>query len=260
MAAKKKAEPKPKKIKNAGPMKLHDTKPPRPEMRNKLTGELTPAAPAPATEDERRRMVDEANGRLHHLYGFLLLTMPQRAYLLAYATAGGNIHQAARVSGYERNNHYIWLREDPAYVEAFKAAQEIANEFLEQEAYRRAVEGTKQYKFDGKGLPLLHPVTNEPYYEHKYSDTLLMFLMRGRQPDKYKTVSEVNSKGEVQHNHAHAHIPVKWDSIPLETRKEILKAIRSSKDGVVDASIPEKLMIDVRKVEEGNQSQNGEVK
>lgn len=112
----------------------------------------------------------------------------KRAFLAAYARTG-NVTQAAAAAGITRRTHYVWLHEDgpdgDAYREAFERAEEEAADWLEAEARRRAVEGVVRYKFDKKGNPLRHPVTGEPYYELEYSDTLLIFLLKGARPDKY---------------------------------------------------------------------------
>ena len=68
-----------------------------------------------------------------------------------------------------RSNHYDWLV-DPEYAEAFRDAHQEACDSLRSEARRRAVEG------------VVKPV----YYQgvecggiREYSDTLLIFLMKG---------------------------------------------------------------------------------
>jgi hypothetical protein len=109
----------------------------------------------------------------------------QEAFLAAYAEVG-NITHAAEIVGVERTRHYDWLRSDPEYAEAFKKADEQAIEKLEQEARRRAVTGVRRKKFTGKGEPVIDPVTGEQYVEEEYSDTLLIFLMKGARPEKYK--------------------------------------------------------------------------
>jgi hypothetical protein len=99
----------------------------------------------------------------------------QRAFLAAYARTG-NITAAARAAQCHRSQHYEWLA-DPAYAEAFLAAQEEAVEALELEARRRAAQG------------VLKPV----YYRgavcgrvREYSDTLLIFLLKAARPEKYR--------------------------------------------------------------------------
>lgn len=100
----------------------------------------------------------------------------KRAFIAAYAECG-TITKAAEVAGIARQTHYDWLKADSEYVKACDAAYEQAGERLEQEARRRAVEGVKKPVFyQGKECG----VVNE------YSDTLLIFLLKGAKPEKYK--------------------------------------------------------------------------
>jgi hypothetical protein len=104
----------------------------------------------------------------------------KRAFLAAYAETG-NITSAAKLAGVDRTNHYRWISEDSedyeVYMQAFKDAQEQAAENLESEARRRAVQGTARpvfYKGEECGTV------------QEYSDTLLIFLLKGAMPGKYK--------------------------------------------------------------------------
>ncbi len=82
----------------------------------------------------------------------------QAAFLEAYITCGTITH-AALVAKIGRQTHYDWLKKDPDYLEAFNEAQEAAGDALIAEARRRALE---------------------------YSDTLLIFLLKGAFPEKYR--------------------------------------------------------------------------
>lgn len=74
---------------------------------------------------------------------------------------------------------------DPDYVAAFARAKDHAADLLEQEARRRAHDGIQRKKFD-RGVPLMDPETGKQYVEHEYSDTLLIFLLKGVRPDVYR--------------------------------------------------------------------------
>ncbi|HUX02158.1 MAG TPA: hypothetical protein VMY35_14430 [Phycisphaerae bacterium] len=98
----------------------------------------------------------------------------QRALLVAYA-ACGSIRKAAKAADVARNNHGRWLK-DEKYAEAFEAAKEIAGEVLEEEARHRAIEGIQvpvYYKGKIRG------------YRRCRSDTLLIFLLKGNNPEKF---------------------------------------------------------------------------
>lgn len=100
----------------------------------------------------------------------------KRAFLAAFAE-NGNVSLSATIAGIDRQTHYEWKRSDPDYAEAFTDAEGQAADRLEQEARRRAVDGVDEpvfYKGDEVGTI------------RKYSDTLLIFLMKGADPEKYK--------------------------------------------------------------------------
>ena len=105
------------------------------------------------------------------------ITHPRkRAFLAAYAECG-NVTTAAELSKVRRSTVYLWRESDPAFVEAMAAAEEQAADLLEQEARRRAHAGVDEpvfYKGDECGVV------------RRYSDTLLIFLLKGARPEKYR--------------------------------------------------------------------------
>lgn len=113
------------------------------------------------------------------------------AFLVAFAETG-NVTRAAEVAKQDRTNHYRWMKDDPDYVEAFKSADLSAGDRLEQEARRRAVEGVTEPVYHKGG------VVGEV---QKYSDTLLIFLLKGAKPDKYADRQQIQSNTEVVNRH-----------------------------------------------------------
>ncbi len=109
----------------------------------------------------------------------------KRAFLAAFAECG-NISEAAKIAEINRMSHYHWLETDERYAVVFDQATEIACDHLEAEARRRAVEGV-----------------NEPVFYHgevcgtvrKYSDTLLIFLLKGARPDKFRDNATIRHTG-----------------------------------------------------------------
>ncbi len=104
---------------------------------------------------------------------------------LQWLAKKGNISAACRKAKIDRKWAYVVRDRDPFFKEAWDEALEVATEALEEEARRRAQEGT------------LRPV----YYEGKkvgnvreYSDTLLIFLLKAHKPSKYRE------------NHHHEHV------------------------------------------------------
>jgi hypothetical protein len=105
----------------------------------------------------------------------------QQAFLRAYAETG-NISAAAVLASVGRRTHYDWLQADPAYAAAFSEAADEAADALEGEARRRALQGVDQPVFGSMGNGL---GTGEVGLIRKYSDTLLIFLLKGARPEKY---------------------------------------------------------------------------
>lgn len=100
----------------------------------------------------------------------------KRAFLAAYRELG-NIRLACETSGVSRSNHYLWLENDPAYAFAFEAARDDAIDLLEAAARERAKDGVIE--------PVFY-LGNVVGFVRKYSDSLLMFLMKGARPEQYR--------------------------------------------------------------------------
>jgi uncharacterized small protein (DUF1192 family) len=120
-------------------------------------------------------------------YGSLLGTPSgprKNAFLTAYAATGGNLTRAAAAAEIPRVRHYVWLKTDRKYAAAFKRAEKYAADVLEDEARRRAFEGT------------LEPVFYQGVlvdYVVKYSDALMLAMLRARQP-AHRPQAESKSK------------------------------------------------------------------
>jgi len=79
-----------------------------------------------------------------------------------------------------------WRKDDPAFGEAFDEAMLTAADSLEVEARRRAVEGVVSTRFTKDG---------EPYDEIKYSDTLLLALLKAKKPSEFAERSKTEISG-----------------------------------------------------------------
>lgn len=127
-------------------------------------------------------------------------SIKKRAFLAAFSECG-NITKAAEMAGCSRCTHHKWLSESHEYPELFEQAKESASDKLEQEARRRAVEGTKEaiyYQGEIVGHKMI------------YSDNLLMFLLKGERPEKFKDRTELTgAKGG----------PIQLEAMTSEERK-----------------------------------------
>jgi hypothetical protein len=82
--------------------------------------------------------------------------------------------------------HYRWLAHKKGYAAAFDRAKEEAAQTLEDEAIRRAHDGVLEPKFwKGKLVGAVRV----------YSDALLMFMLRGARPERYRERSAVDISG-----------------------------------------------------------------
>lgn len=99
------------------------------------------------------------------------------AFLAAFAECG-NLSEAARIADITRRMHYHWMRDDEEYAHAYAEALEEAADRLESEARRRAVDGVDEPVgwFRGEAGGVIR----------RYSDTLLIFLLKGVRPHKYR--------------------------------------------------------------------------
>jgi len=91
-------------------------------------------------------------------------------FLEAYAVTGRVVHACA-IAGIHRDTHYYHLETNPAYRAAFEQVQQQLPDMIEDEIFRRAIDGE--------------------------SDALLMFLARGAMPDKYRERATVDVSATV---------------------------------------------------------------
>lgn len=100
----------------------------------------------------------------------------QRAFLKAYVVCG-TIGGACKAVKIHRNTYHVWMAHDAEFKELMELAKEDAADVMEEECIRRATRGVKKgiwYKGEKVG------------YEHLKSDVLLMFMLKGMRPEKFR--------------------------------------------------------------------------
>lgn len=109
----------------------------------------------------------------------------EKNIFLNYYIQTGTISKAAKKAKISRQTHYDWLKNDKTgeYHKAFKIAEEMAADLLEEEAWRRAVNGD---------LQVVYYKGKEIGRRRVYSDPLLALLLKGRKP-QYKENAEVKT-------------------------------------------------------------------
>ena len=99
-----------------------------------------------------------------------------------------NVGRACAAVGISRQTAYNWREADADFALAWERAMKAGLLALEDEAHRRAFEGTDEpvfYKGDECGSV------------RKYSDTLAIFLLKAHAPEKYRETSKVELSGHL---------------------------------------------------------------
>jgi hypothetical protein len=99
------------------------------------------------------------------------------AFIAALVASGGSVARACQAIEIARLTAYRLRDEDPEFAAAWVKAKQAGLEALEDEALRRAYEGTDE------AITYQGVITDTV---KRYSDTLAIFLLKGGMPDKYK--------------------------------------------------------------------------
>jgi hypothetical protein len=117
------------------------------------------------------------------------------AFLAAFINYA-HIGRAAAMAGVDRRTVRQWRVKDPEFLAAYEEAGRIATETLEDEAYRRACKGvTRPVLYQGEQVMVPdkdNPGKKKPLVEHVYSDVLMIFLLKARDPEKYRERQQVD--------------------------------------------------------------------
>jgi len=103
------------------------------------------------------------------------------------------VGKAARAAGISRSQVYNWLEGDKAFARRFEYARKDVLEMLEAEAIRRASKGVNKPVFYlGEKCGAIR----------EYSDTLLIFLLKANDPEKYRERHEITGPrgGPIEHD------------------------------------------------------------
>jgi hypothetical protein len=129
---------------------------------------------------------------------FSKFPLKKRRFLERYAETG-SVSMASQHAGVSRRTHLKWKAKAKSFYAAHEEALSMAIDTMEHEARRRAVEGTLEPVFySGKAVGAIR----------RYSDTMLIFLLKAARPEKYRDGYE----------HSHSSLS---PSEAEETRKQI---------------------------------------
>lgn len=111
-----------------------------------------------------------------------------REKFLAALSQGASVSGAANASGLPRSTAYDLRKEEEIFAKAWDEAVEAGTDALEDEAIRRAKDGVPKPVFY-KGMACGEV--------QEYSDSLLMFTLRARRPDKYRENMKIDVTGTI---------------------------------------------------------------
>ena len=107
----------------------------------------------------------------------LKLTPKRRERFLEELSATCNVTHSAACVNVSRKQLYLLREQDAEFARAWDKAVELGVEALEDEARRRAYQGVE--------VPIYHNGVCIGT-ERKFADTLLIFLLKGAKPEKYR--------------------------------------------------------------------------
>lgn len=121
------------------------------------------------------------------------LTVEKRDEFLEALSECGNVTHAAKGVGVSRQQLYVVRGEDEEFAAKWDEAAKLGAARLEDEARRRAVEGWEEGIWHrGQKVGTVR----------KFSDTLLIFLLKGAMPEKYAERQRVEQTVKVDHEKA----------------------------------------------------------
>lgn len=100
-----------------------------------------------------------------------------RTLFLAALAKGHTVTAAAGMAAVGRRTVYEWRESDPEFAKQWEDAYAAGTEVFEQEARRRAVEGIE------RGVYYMGERVDT---QREFSDTLMMFMLKARAPEKYR--------------------------------------------------------------------------
>jgi len=140
----------------------------------------------------------------------------------------GNVFRACKACEVGRTAVYEERKANGEFAKEWDRSLEDAADRLESEARRRAYKGLTRKKFTGKGEPIIDPATGEQYYEREYSDTLLIFLLKGLNPEKFReriSAEHSGPGGKPIPIAATIRIPIdQFRQLPLDERIRIMQS------------------------------------
>lgn len=125
----------------------------------------------------------------------------------------GNIGKALEVVAISRIELYRRETQDPEFKKIFEEARSLGISAMEDEAQRRAVDGVSEPIFF-QGLQIATV--------QKFSDQLLMFLLRGRKPEVFKE--------RISTDNTNTNLNVPFTGLPDEELRKLIRQRLSTEE------------------------------
>jgi hypothetical protein len=119
----------------------------------------------------------------------LRITGKRRQRFLDALAETGNVTLSARAAAVSRASIYEHRAADAVFAKAWEEAEQIAADRLEAEAWRRGVEGVPEPLVSAGRL--VGDADGKPMFVQRYSDTLLLALLRAHKPEKFRDRTSV---------------------------------------------------------------------
>jgi hypothetical protein len=111
------------------------------------------------------------------------VTQQRLQQFLQYLAETGNVSRSVKLIGSSAARVYTLRHNDPAFRQAWDEAEQIAADRLEEEAWRRAVEGFDEPVVSGGKL--VRDEDGNAVMVRRYSDVLLIRLLAAHRPQKF---------------------------------------------------------------------------
>ena len=107
----------------------------------------------------------------------------QERFLKALAETG-IVSAAVEIAGTSRTRVYELRKRNPGFAAGWEDAEERAADALEDEAWRRAVDGVQEPLVSGGRV--VRDDDGQPIAIRRYSDALMIALLKARRPERFK--------------------------------------------------------------------------
>ena len=114
----------------------------------------------------------------------LKLTRERQERFLKALAETGIVSAAVEIAATSRTRVYELRKHDPAFAAGWEEAEERAADALEAEAWRRAVAGVPEPLVSGGKV--VRDDDGQPIAIRRYSDALMIALLKARRPERFK--------------------------------------------------------------------------